>query len=108
MNAITKASFYVAIYLLSMLPKITLASSPEAWLAHEKEVTSRCMKASGLRNAKPAGDIIDFDDRVGFTALLIIGTYPQPHMNNRKGHSLCLFDRRTRMPYVSEANLITK
>ena len=80
------------------------ASSPDARAAHNSAVASGCVKASGLRNARPVGGPIDFDDRVGYTALLIQGNYPQPHMNNKSGQVLCLFNKKSRTPYVSEAN----
>lgn len=82
------------------------ASSPDAWATHNKLVASSCVKASGLRDARPIGDPVDFDDRVGYTALLIQGHYPQPHMKNKIGRVLCLFDKRSRTPYVSEADSI--
>lgn len=80
------------------------ASSPDAWKQHYQEVTASCLKVSGLRNAKPVGKIIGFGDNVGYDALLVRGNYPQPHMNNQVGQSLCLFNRRTRQAYTSEAN----
>ena len=79
-------------------------TTPDAWAAHEKEVVSACAAASNLRHAKPGGKLIDFDDRVGFTAVVIAGRYPQPHMKNKRGRVLCLFDKRTRTPYVSDAD----
>jgi len=79
-------------------------TTPEAWAAHEREVVSACAAASNLREAKPGGRLVDFDDRVGFTAVVIDGRYPQPHMNNKRGRVLCLFDKRTRTPFVSDAD----
>ncbi|NJR49814.1 MAG: hypothetical protein HC780_09870 [Leptolyngbyaceae cyanobacterium CSU_1_3] len=80
------------------------ASSPDAWRQHSQEVTNRCIKVSGLRNAQPAGQIVSFGDNAGYDALLVRGNYPQPTMNNQVGQFLCLFDRRTRQAYTSEAN----
>jgi hypothetical protein len=80
------------------------ASSPEAWEQHYKEVTARCLQVSGLRNPQPVGEIITFPDDVGYDALLVQGNYPQPHMNNRVGQFLCLFNRQTREASASEAN----
>ena len=73
-----------------------MASSPSSWSAHDKEVAESCSKASGLNNAVATGKPIVFDDRVGVTALLVTGRYPQPHMKNQPGRVLCLFDRKTR------------
>lgn len=83
------------------------ASSPAAWSAHDKEVAAACVKASGLRDAKPAGQPMAYDDGVGMTALLVAGRYPQPHMKNRPGRVLCLFDRKKREAVVTEADQIT-
>lgn len=81
-----------------------LASSPDAWKQHRQEVIKSCLKVSGLRNPQPVGDIITFSDEVGYDALLVRGRYPQPHMNNQVGQSLCLFNRKTRQAYTTEAN----
>jgi hypothetical protein len=67
-------------------------------------VVVRCIQASGLKNARVVGELIEYDDRAGFTAALIAGTYPQPHMRNQPGRSLCLFDRRSRTPFASPAD----
>jgi hypothetical protein len=80
------------------------ASTPEAWSAYDQEVLKACVAASSLRDARPAGTRVDFDDRIGYSALLIVGHYPQPHMRNQPGRELCLFDRRTRTASVSDAD----
>jgi hypothetical protein len=80
------------------------ASSPEAWAAHRTEVVAKCSQASGLRNARLMGRLIEYDDSVGFTAALIVGTYPQPHMKGQPGKSLCLFDKRSRTAQAAPAD----
>lgn len=80
------------------------AATPDSWMEHHKEVATRCIDASGLRNARPAGAPVDFDDRVGYTALVIQGQYPQPHMKNRAGRVLCLFDKRSRVAHIAPAD----
>ncbi|WP_413661842.1 hypothetical protein [Metapseudomonas otitidis] len=45
-----------------------------------------------------------FDDRLGLTALMITGRYPQPHMKGRSGNELCLYARKTGNAYISEAD----
>ena len=45
-----------------------------------------------------------YDDRTGLTALLVSGRYPQPHMKNRPGQVLCLFDRKNREAFVTDAD----
>ncbi|MGB9332119.1 MAG: hypothetical protein WCB10_15245 [Steroidobacteraceae bacterium] len=68
------------------------ASTPQAWSAYDQEVLEACVAASSLREVRPAGARVDFDDRIGYSALLIVGHYPQPHMRNQPGRELCLFD----------------
>ena len=82
----------------------TEASSPEAWATHKAEVVAKCALASGLKNAKLVGELIEYDDRLGLTAALIAGVYPQQHMRNQTGRSLCVFDRRTRMAFAAPAD----
>ena len=79
------------------------AATPDAWADYEKAVITACINASGLRNAKAAGKLVDFDDRLGISAIVIQGRYSQKHMNNARGRVLCLFDKKTQTPYVSEA-----
>ena len=83
---------------------LALASSPAAWTEHDKEVAATCVKASALKNAKPIGQPMAYEDRVGMTVLLLAGRYPQPHMKNQIGRELCLFDRETREAAVTEAD----
>ncbi|MBW4505398.1 MAG: hypothetical protein KME64_02630 [Scytonematopsis contorta HA4267-MV1] len=80
------------------------ASSPEQQNKHNAEVKSSCLKVSALRNAKASGNIIQFGDDIGYDALLVSGNYPQPHMKNRPGKFLCLFNRKTRKAVATEAN----
>lgn len=80
------------------------ASSPEAWAAHKAEVVAKCKQASGLKNPSLVGQLIEYDDSVGFTAALIAGVYPQPHMRQQPGRSLCLFDRRSRTAQAAPAD----
>jgi hypothetical protein len=92
------------VFLAVVTAGIARGSTPEAWTAHEKEVVSACAAASNLREATPGGRLVEFDDRVGFTVVVIDGRYPQPHMKNKRGRVLCLFDKRTRTPFVSDAD----
>ena len=80
------------------------ASSPEAWAAHKAEVVAKCKQASGLKNPRLVGQLVEYDDSVGFTAALIAGAYPQPHMRQQPGRSLCLFDRRSRTAQAAPAD----
>jgi hypothetical protein len=47
---------------------------------------------------------VDFDDSLGYSALLLSGLYPQPHMKHKPGRELCLFDRRSRRAAVTVAD----
>lgn len=78
------------------------ASSPDAWTAFDKTVIASCTKASGLKNAKPVGTAAQFDDRVGYTALLLQGQYPQKHMKGQQGTELCLYNKHSKTAYVTE------
>jgi hypothetical protein len=82
----------------------TAASTSEAWSTHAGEVVSACEAASGLNQPHAAGELIEFDDSVGYTAVLIAGRYPQPHMHGAPGRVLCLFDKRTRHANISLAD----
>lgn len=82
----------------------TLASSPAAWSTHQSEVVAKCIAASGLKDAKLIGSLIEYDDSVGYTVALIGGTYPQAHMKNQPGRSLCLFDKRNRTAHAAPAD----
>ena len=51
---------------------------------------------------RPASKPAEFDDRVGYSALLISGHYPQKHMKNQKGSELCLFDKQRKTAFITE------
>lgn len=78
------------------------ASSPDAWAEHQKTVLATCSKLSSLKRIKQIGDLAEFDDRAGYSALLLQGKYPQEHMKGQTGIELCLFDKKTKTAYVSE------
>ena len=80
------------------------ASSSEAWASHRAEVVAKCTQASGLKNAQLMGELIEYDDSVGLTVAFIAGLYPQPHVRDQAGRSLCLFDKRTRRAYSAPAD----
>jgi hypothetical protein len=80
------------------------ASTPEAWATHNRQVIDSCLAASGLLQPRAAGELVEFDDSVGYTALLVFGRYPQPHMHKRGARVLCLFDKRTGRASVSPAD----
>ena len=92
-------------FIAAAMVGVANGTTPDAWAAYEKEVVSACVAASNLLDAKPGGKLLDFDDRIGFTAVVIDGRYPQPHMRNKCGRVLCLFDKQTRTAYVSLSSL---
>jgi hypothetical protein len=97
---------WAAVFTSACLTASALASTPQAWSAYDAEVLKACVAASSLKGAHAAGRRVDFDDAIGYSALLLAGAYPQPHMKNQPGRELCLFDRRTRSATVSEADAI--
>ena len=47
-----------------------------------------------------------FDDRVGYSAVILEGHYPQAHMKNQRGRELCLWQRSTQKASVTEADTL--
>jgi hypothetical protein len=80
------------------------ASTPGAWKDYDQRLMKACVAASGLKDVKPVGGPIHYDDRVPVTALVLAGRYPQKHMKNRPGRELCVWDRKAEKAYVSEAD----
>ncbi|WP_305826816.1 hypothetical protein [Pseudomonas aeruginosa] len=72
------------------------ASTAEAWQAHDAMVRAACLKASGLRQVRAVGQVLPFDDEVGYSALLL------------QGRELCLYRRATGKASVSEADALLK
>ncbi|MDB6443008.1 hypothetical protein SAMN03159507_01773 [Pseudomonas sp. NFACC32-1] len=100
MNSTARTALYLVA--LTSLAFHAHASSPSAWAAHDKEVLASCLKASGLKDAAPVGSAAQFDDRVGYTALLLQGHYPQKHMKGANGTELCLYHKQAKVAYVTE------
>ncbi|PMW93983.1 hypothetical protein C1X59_29060 [Pseudomonas sp. FW215-R2] len=92
----------LALSVLCLIAPFAHASSPDAWAAHDKAVLASCTKASGLKDAKPVGNAAQFDDRVGYTALLLQGQYPQKHMKGQQGTELCLYNKKSKTAFVTE------
>ncbi|MHA6197240.1 hypothetical protein ACX3YG_23035 [Pseudomonas wadenswilerensis] len=87
---------------LLLLAPLAHASSDQAWAEHDQQLLKACSAASQLKDVRALGKSAEFDDRSGYSALLLQGRYPQKHMNNRKGSELCLYDRRQKTAYVTE------
>jgi len=92
----------LALSVLCLIAPLAHASSPDAWAAYDKAVLASCTKASGLKDAKPVGTAAQFDDRVGYTALLLQGQYPQKHMKGQQGTELCLYNKKSKTAFVTE------
>jgi hypothetical protein len=92
----------LTLFCLTALATQAHASSPDAWAAYDKAVLANCTQASGLKNAKPVGNAAQFDDRVGYSALLLQGQYPQKHMKGAQGTELCLYNKKSKTAYVTE------
>ncbi|MFW9078371.1 hypothetical protein ACOI9X_03680 [Pseudomonas sp. P2757] len=92
----------LSLFCLTALAPLAHASSPDAWAAYDKAVLASCTKASGLKIPKPVGNAAQFDDRVGYTALLLQGQYPQKHMKGQQGSELCLYNKKSKTAYVTE------
>ncbi|MDH4562784.1 hypothetical protein [Pseudomonas sp. BN411] len=82
------------------------ASSDQAWQEHDARLLSACKAVSGLKDVRPAGQPVLFDDSLGLTALVLEGRYPQPHMKNQRGRELCLFERKSRKAHIAEADTL--
>lgn len=82
------------------------ASSDQAWKEHDARLLSACKAVSGLQDVHPAGQPVLFDDRLGLTALMLEGRYPQPHMKDQRGRELCLFERKSRKAHIAEADTL--
>ncbi|MEB5935296.1 hypothetical protein MXL15_24215 [Pseudomonas mosselii] len=78
------------------------ASTTQAWNDQRQQMLKACLAASQFKDAHALGKPTEFDDRVGYSALLIEGTYPQKHMQNRTGTELCLYDRQRQQAFTSE------
>jgi len=86
------------------------AASPQAWNAYGQQVQKACLAASVLRNPRPAGERVDLPgpgDALS-SALLLEGTYPQPHMAGRRGLELCLYDARSKQARVGDADRLSR
>ena len=90
------------LFCLTALTSQAHASSPDAWATYDKAVLTSCTKASGLKDSKPVGNAAQFDDRVGYTALLLQGQYPQKHMKGAQGTELCLYNKKSKTAHVTE------
>lgn len=94
------------IFMLSMACQQSFAASPGAWEEYYAEVRQKCLQASALLQAKPAGDIVDFSDEIGFSMLIVQGM----HAFDQKtpGTEVCLLNRSNRSVSITEADQLIK
>ena len=92
----------LSVICLATLTTQALASSKDAWTAQDKAVVASCTRASGLKSPTVVGKAAQFDDRVGYVALLLQGQYPQKHMRGQSGTELCLYNKQRKNAYVTE------
>lgn len=92
---------------LALAATTTQAATPSAWSAHDRALLAKCQQASHLKNPRAAGTPALFDDSLGYTALLLKGTYPQAFMHNQNGTELCLFHRASQKAVVTEWDGVT-
>ena len=90
------------LFILGALATQAHASSPDAWATYDKAVLAACTQASQLSQSQPVGNAAQFDDRVGYTALMLAGQYPQKHMKGQHGLELCLYNQKTKTAQVTE------
>lgn len=86
----------------AMASGLAQASSSQAWNEYRQQMLKDCLAASQLKDAHARGKPAEFDDRVGYSVLLIEGVYPQKHMKRATGTELCLYDRAHKQAFVSE------
>lgn len=92
----------IALIALAMTSGLAQASSPDAWNEYRQQMVKRCLAASQFKDAHVRGKPVEFEDQVGYSALVLEGTYPQKHLNKRTGTELCLFDKQQQRAFVSE------
>lgn len=86
----------------ALASSVAHGSSEQAWNDHRQQVLKTCLAASQLKDAHARGKPAEFDDRVGYSALLIEGRYPQAHMTKQQGTELCLYDKQHKRAFVTE------
>lgn len=86
---------FASLAVLPLLSAMTLAAAapaatPESWATLFAQAGQRCAAASGLLDAAPSAQPIDFEDEV---LVLVAGMWPQPHMKQAPAHMLCRYNK---------------
>ncbi|MFN3898492.1 MAG: hypothetical protein ACK4PM_14290 [Acinetobacter junii] len=99
-------SLFILVFLVSSsITSLTFASSEQAWKKHDQEIKTACIKASKLKDVKTLSNVMLFDDRFEYSAILIQGKHSQAHMKNKIGRELCIWNKTIRKAYLSEVNM---
>ncbi len=77
------------------------AATPASYIALDRQTSTACIAASGLKDAT-VGAPLRFSDRFLMDARTVTGTYPQAHMKGATGTMLCLYNRRTKRAETQE------
>lgn len=80
----------------------SFASSDEAWKALDKNIQKSCLAISALQEKKVEGKRIDFSDDVGYSAVVISGSYKSKNSSPAPGKELCLYNRKTQSASLAE------
>lgn len=79
----------------------THAATPASYIALDRQTSTACIAASGLKDAT-AGAPLRFSDRFLMDVRTVTGTYRQAHMKGATGTMLCLYNRRTKRAETQE------
>lgn len=82
-------------------PGAAHAATPASYATLDRASSAACLKAAMLRNAN-VGPVTRFSDRAGMDARVVMGIWPQAHMNGAPATLLCLYNRRAKRAEVQE------
>ncbi len=58
----------ISVLFLLLVSPVALASSPEAWQKSQQVMRQACINASTLSKVKVLGQVVEYDDSVGYSA----------------------------------------
>lgn len=80
----------------------------EVWQVYDVMVCVVCLKVSGLCQVYVVGQVLFFDDEVGYLVLFLQGCYLQLYMQGCQGCELCLYWCVIGKVSVSEVDVLFK
>ncbi|WP_454883935.1 hypothetical protein [Sphingomonas oryzagri] len=86
---------------MPFLPLLMLATVASA--DNDGKSRDACLRASGMDGAAASAPV-HFSDRSALDVLLVTGHYPPRVNKGRAGTMLCLYDRRTKLAQVRDAD----